>query len=590
MNLSLRMVVYTLAAVTLLAGCANPAGTSKPVVAASAVVNVKIVAFNDFHGNLQPPRISIPAPAGGSAVVAVPAGGAAYLSSAIQALKAQNPNHVVLSAGDMIGATPLVSAMFLDEPTIEVANAIRIDFNAVGNHEFDKGRAELLRMQYGGCEKHTVRQPCLVSPAFAGANFGFLAANVLQADGSTLFPATGLREFSGPGYSVKVGFIGMTLKGTPGIVTPAGIAGLTFADEAATANALIPQLRAQGADAIVLIVHEGGVTTGGFNDKSCPGLVGDILPILEKLDPGVDLVVSGHTHRAYICDYSKINPAKPFLLTSAGQYGTLLSDINLAIDPVRRQVVSKSANNVIVQGEGFMNSAGETIVVSSLYPSFGKDPVVEKLVNTYAAAAAPLAQRVVGILAGPITRAQSVSRESPLGNLIADAQLAATSSPERGGAQIAFMNPGGVRADLIVPPTGGAVTYGQIFSSQPFGNSLVVKTFSGAQIKALLEQQFRNPDSPRLLYPSNGLSYSYNLALAEGSRISELKLNAVAIADSASYRVTMNSFLATGGDGFSIFSQGRQALGGALDVDALESYLQARPMIEAPPATRVTKL
>jgi 5'-nucleotidase len=585
-----RFLALSLAAGALLVGCASRPGTSEPVAASSALVSIKIVAFNDFHGNLLPPRLAILAPGTGASAVAVPAGGAAYLSSAIQSLKAQNPHHAVVSAGDMIGATPLVSAMFLDEPTIEVVNAIKIDFNAVGNHEFDKGSDELLRMQLGGCTKHTQREPCLVNKSFPGANFGFLAANVLKPDGSTLFPSTGIKEFSGPGYRIKVGFIGMTLKNTPSIVTPTGVAGLRFADEAQTANALIPQLQAQGVDAIVVIVHEGGVVAGGYNDTSCPGLAGDIIPILEKLDPAVDLVVSGHTHRAYICDYSKINPAKPFLLTSAGQYGMLVSDINLAIDPQRKRVVSKSASNVIVQGEGFMNSAGEPVVVSPLYPSFARDAVVEKVVAVYAAAAAPLSQRVVGSLSASITRAQTPAMDNPLGHLIADAQLAATRAPEKGGARIAFMNQGGVRADLVVPAGGGPVSYGQIFSAQPFGNSLVVKSFTGAQIKAVLEQQFKNPASPRLLLPSAGFSYSYNLAQPKGARISHMALNGSAILDSTSYRVTMISFLATGGDGFSVFTQGTQALGGELDVDALESYLSANPGVGPPKTGRVTRL
>jgi 5'-nucleotidase len=582
MKTFLNSVLYV-AAAALVASCASapePPGT----------VTIKILAFNDLHGNLQPPRLSIAAPGPAGTTVAVPAGGAAYMSSAIQSLKAQNPHTAVVSAGDMIGASPLVSALFLDEPTIEVVNAIRIDFNAVGNHEFDKGSQELLRMQTGGCEKYTLRQPCLLNKSFPGANFGYLAANVFKADGGTLFPATGIKEFTGPGYRIKVGFIGMTLRGTPGVVTPAGVAGLRFADEAATANALIPQLKAQGADAIVVVVHEGGMTTGGYNDKSCPGLAGDIVPILDKLDAGIDVVVSGHTHRSYICDYSTVNPGKPFLLTSAGQYGTLLTDIALTIDVRNKRVVGKSANNVIVQSEGFMNAAGVAVAITPLYPSFQKDAVVEKIIGLYAAAAEPLAQRVVGSLSASIVRATSPSLESPLGNLVADSQLAATRASERGGAQIAFMNPGGVRADLLVPSSGGPITYSQLFSVQPFGNSLIVKSMTGGQIKALLEQQFKNVATPRVLFCSAGFSYSYDLKRAAGSRVSEMRLAGVAISPAALYRVAMNSFLASGGDGFSAFAEARDALGGELDVDALESYLKSKPGLPPPATDRITRL
>ncbi|MDH6593742.1 5'-nucleotidase [Variovorax sp. TBS-050B] len=569
-----------------------PAPAPAPAPAAPASVEVKIIAFNDLHGNLEPPRLSITAPASGGGTVPVPAGGAAYLASAVAALKAKNENNAVVSAGDMIGASPLVSALFLDEPTIEAVNMMKIDFNAVGNHEFDKGQNELLRMKNGGCAKNTPLEPCRVNKSFPGANFGFLAANTVKSDGKTLFPATGMKTFTKDGATVKVGFIGMTLKGTPSIVTPAGVAGLSFKDEADTANALIPQLKAEGADAIVVVVHEGGTTTVGYNDKSCAGLSGDILPILDKLDPAVDVVVSGHTHRSYVCDYARTNPARPFLLTSAGQYGTLLTDINLTINTRTRKVSAKSADNVIVQGEGYTSGA-TTVAVTDQYPVFGKNQEVAALVSQYLAVAAPLVQRVVGTLSAPATRTQTASRESVLGNLIADAQLAATSASDKGGAQIAFMNPGGVRADLT-PAGDGSVTYGQIFSVQPFGNSLVVKTMTGAQIRAVLEQQFNSGSntvsSPRVLLPSRSLSYSYSLSAPAGSRISNMALNGTAMSDSASYRVTMNSFLATGGDNFTAFNQGTDTLGGDQDVDALEAYIKANSPLAPPAANRITAL
>lgn len=567
---------------------APPAVNPPPAV--PATVDVKLIAFNDLHGNLEPPKVSITAPAAGGGTVPVPAGGAAYLASAIATLKEKNPNNAVVSAGDMIGASPLVSALFLDESTIEAVNAMKIDFNAVGNHEFDKGQTELLRMKNGGCAKNTALEPCRVNKSFPGANFGFLAANTVKGDGSTLFPAFGMKTFTQDGATVKVAFIGMTLKGTPNIVTPAGVAGLSFRDEADTANALIPQLKAQGADAIVVVMHEGGTTTVGYNDKSCAGLSGDILPILNKLDSAVDIVISGHTHRSYVCDYGKTNPAKPFLLTSAGQYGTLLSDINLTIDTRTRKVTAKAADNVIVQGEAFTSGA-TNVALTDQYPIFGKNQEVAGLISQYLAIAGPLVQRVVGSLTATATRTQTASKESVLGNLIADAQLAATSPVGKGAAQIAFMNPGGVRADLA-PAGDGSVTYGQIFAVQPFGNSLVVKTMTGAQIKAVLEQQFNSGANtvaaPKVLLASTGFTYSYSLSAPAGARIGSMSLNGTAMADGTSYRVTMNSFLATGGDNFTVFNQGTDTLGGDQDVDALEAYIKARSPL-APPATdRIT--
>lgn len=578
-------LVAAVAAAALVA-CAAPRADAPDV-------EITLIAFNDLHGHLEPPGLAITAPSSRGRTVAVPAGGAAYLASAIRQLKAKNPNNAVISAGDMIGASPLVSALFLDEPTVEVANALRVDFNAVGNHEFDKGQAELLRMQHGGCERHTRLQPCRLTGTFAGADFGFLAANTFKADGSTLFAATGMKTFGEGDRQVRVGFIGLTLKNTAAIVTPSGIAGLRFADEAQTANALVPRLKAQGADIIVAIVHEGGATDGGHNDKSCSGLRGAIVPILERLDPSIDVVVSGHTHRAYVCDYASVNPARPFLLTSAGRYGTLLTEIRLRFDPTQRRLVAKSADNLIVQGEPFTASSGAEVALTPLYPRFGKDAAVAALVDRYAAAAAPLAQREVGRLTAPVLRTPARSGESALGNLIADAQLAATRAPATGGAQIAFMNPGGVRADLR-GAGGGVVTYGQIFAVQPFANTLVVKRMAGAQLRALLEQQFESGSNtvtrPRVLSPSAGFTYAYDLSAPAGSRISDMRLQGRPIVDAGVYRVAMNSYLAAGGDNFTVFTQGTDVLGGELDVDALEAYLRAHSPLSPPATDRVKRI
>ncbi len=600
-----RLLVAFSFALVFLGGCtgsapvltqahaAMPAGEGNSEHVAD-YITIKIIAFNDLHGHLEPPQLTIAAPGPGNTTIAVPAGGAAYMAGAIKSLRQANPNHAVISAGDMIGASPLISALFLDEPTIDAVNAFGIDFNAVGNHEFDKGTDELQRMQHGGCEQHTQRKPCALDGTFKGANFGFLAANTFRKDGTTLFPATGIKSFGDAAHQVKVGFIGLTLKNTPHIVTPSGVAGLTFRDEAATANALIPKLKAQGADAIVVIIHQGGTTSGNYNDQTCPDLSGDIVPILDKLDPAVDIVVSGHTHHSYICDYGRKNPARPFLLTSAGQYGTLITDINLTIDARTHKLVSRSASNVIVQGEGFVNSAGATVRLSDAYPHFAKDAAVDAIVTRYADAAAPLAQRVVGRLTASLSRMPVASGESALGNLIADAQLAATRSAAHGHAQLALMNPGGIRADLNVPAGGGEVNYSQIFRTQPFGNNLVVKSLSGAQLRALLEQQFRSgantPRQPRVLFPSQGFSYAYDLAKPANARIVNMRLHGVPIKDDARYRVTMNSYLAAGGDNFSLFRQGREISGGDLDVDALEDYLRTHSPVTPPDLNRITRI
>lgn len=555
---------------------------------ADPVLSISVLAFNDLHGHLEPPMISVREQVKQVSTL-LPAGGIAYMASAIQQLKAQNPLHAVVSAGDMIGATPLISALFLDEPTIEAVNAIGIDFNAVGNHEFDKGVAELERMRQGGCEQFTRLKPCLVNKAFPGANFEFLAANVKKDNGSTLFPAYGIKVFKQGGHEVKVGFVGMTLKGTPQIVTPAGVNGVRFESEAQTANALVPILKAQGVAALVLVIHEGGMVQGGPNDASCPGLTGDILPILNELDPAFDVVVSGHTHRAYACDYQKFNPAKPFLLTSAGQYGTMLTHIQLQVDAMQRKVTQKSAHNVIVQSEAFTNAAGVRIAPTPELPQFTPQPEVARIVATYKAASAEQAARQITRLPLSITRTATPSGETALGNLIADAQWAATAPTNKGASDFAVMNPGGVRADLIVAPGGGSVTYSQLFSIQPFGNTLTVKTFTGQLVKELLESQYRQ-DRPRVLYPSAQLTYQVDLKQPVGQRISDIRIKGQALKLDGLYRVTMNSFLATGGDAFSVFNRGTDVVGGDLDVDALTDYLTKNPGLTPPPTDRIRVL
>jgi 5'-nucleotidase len=580
--------LIALAALALLAGCATPSARSGP----AAPVPVRIIAFNDFHGALEPPRSAVQAAGPDGAPVRVPAGGAAYFASAVRQLRAANPNSVVVAAGDLISASPLVSAAFLDEPTILAMNLIGLDFNAVGNHEFDRGSAELLRMQEGGCARHTNREPCQLDRDFPGAAFRFLAANVRTANGGTLFPAHAIRRFGEGARQVTVGFIGLTTRDTPTLVTPTGVAGLSFADEAESINALVPRLRAEGADAIVVLIHQGLSTDVPYNDRSCRGMRGDLMGILARLDPAIDVVVSGHTHNAYLCDYGAVDPARPILVTSAGRSGTLVTAIDLEIDPEAGRVVRRRADQTIVQSVPYRAGGGE-IATTELFPRFEPDPAVSALVGRYSAAAAPLAGRVVGRLSAPALREEAPSGESVLGNLIADAHLAATRAPEHGGAQIAFTNQTSVRAD-IVPADDGGVTFGQLFTAQPFGNNLVVKSFTGRQIRALLEQQFASGtntvEAPIMLLPSHGLTYSYDLTRPAGQRIVDLRLGGRPIADETVYRVTMNSFLATGGDNFTIFREGANPTGGPLDLDAIEAYLAANNPLAPPAADRVRRL
>jgi len=549
---SLLIVLVLLLSTTVVSVGAKPSGT----------VNVQILAVNDFHGNLEPP-------AGSSGRIgAINAGGAEYLATHINDLRATNPNTVVVSAGDMIGASPLLSALFHDEPTIEAFNEIGLDFNAVGNHEFDEGIYELIRMQEGGC--HPV-DGCLDGDGFGGANFRYLAANVTwKKNGKTVFPAYKIKAFNG----VQVAFIGMTLEGTPTIVTPSGISMLDFHDEADTVNALVPELKKRGIETIVVLIHEGGAQVAPAPYDGCVGISGAIVDIVNRFDPAVDVVISGHTHNAYNCVINNM------LVTSASSFGRLVTDVDLVIDRSTGDVVSKTATNNIVTRD------------------VPKDDFITALIAKYKAIADPLANRVIGSITADITRTNNAAGESALGDVIADAQLAATTDPAFGGAVAAFMNPGGIRADLTYAgsPAGegdGNVTYGEVFTVQPFGNSLVTLTLTGAQLDTMLEQQFTGcgtQTGDRVLQASAGFTYSWSASAPACNKVdpATIKINGVTVDPAASYRVTVNSFLADGGDNFLVLKDGTNRLGGDVDVDAFEKYFVANSPVAPGPQNRIT--
>jgi 5'-nucleotidase len=547
----------------LLAGCASePPRATEPV-------QVKVLAINDFHGNLKPGAggIRIKDPADATKTIVVPAGGSEHLATAVAQLRAKNPNHIFVAAGDLIGATPLISALFRDEPTIDSLSLMGLEASAVGNHEFDKGADELVRMQRGGCAQSpgaTTGEACKGPQPFKGAQFRYLAASTfVTATGQTLFPAYHVKRFQG----IPVAFIGLTLKDTPTIVVPDGVRGLSFRDEAETVNALVPELKRQGIEAIVLLIHEGGIPAGDFNE--CPGISGPIVNIVNRLDKAVDVVISGHTHRAYNC---RVDGR---LVTSADKYGTMVSEIDLVLDPKTGDVTSARADNLIVRTT-----------------SFAKDPRQTALIETYERLVAPLAKRVVGRIAAPLARAQAPNGESALGQIIADAQLAATT--REFGAQIALMNPGGIRADLGAGGSDLQVRYEDLFSVQPFYNNLVTMTLTGAQLAQVLEQQWLNQPTAagRVLSISRGFAYSWDAGKPPGQRIvpGSLRLNGTAIAPEASVRVTVNGFLAGGGDNFTVLREGRDVRTGMMDIDAFELHVKANAALAPGALDRITRL
>jgi 5'-nucleotidase len=562
-------------------------------------LTVKIIAFNDFHGSLPPDSlVAVP----GEPAILV--GGIDYLGAYVAELMDENPNHVVVSAGDLIGASPLISGLYHDEATIEAMNLLGLDVTSVGNHEFDRGRSELERKQHGGCFPGGVRT-CLENHAFPGASFSYLAANVRDtASGRTLFPPYVIREFHG----IKVAFIGLGLKGTPSIVTPQAVAGLQFEDEADTVNELIPQLHAQGVHAIVVLIHQGGVQTAAapgsveaVND--CAGQLGDpaaspILDIVARLDDAVDLVVSGHTHKAYTC-FLPNRMGRKILVTQAGYYGHVVTGIDLVLDPASGRVQKLTATNHIV------SHPDADAPDSPVHPYLNSARVTQlrQLAGDYATAVAPIANQVIGTITAPLPNAPGPSGEEPAGEVIADAQLAATAAASTGGAVLALVNQGGVRSPGFNVPAvryPHEVTYQEAFAVRPFGNTLVTLTLSAADLKALLEQQFpgcHGQTAHKIFQVSNGLHVEWSASAPSCERIKRVTLRSPANHGTTQvivaggvvqrpddrYRITVDSYLATGGDNFSTLLQGADSLSGPLDIDAVVSYFEATYKAPHPP-------
>ena len=577
--------VLSLVAGTVLVACG---GSESSPATPAAPFTIKVVGFNDYHGTLESPGTFGQT----SAVPAVsrpPVGGAEFIAAHVTSLKKQNPLNVVVGAGDSIGASPLISSLFFDEPSVETLNRIGLEFNSVGNHEFDKGSAELLRLQNGGCkttagaiDPNSCQGAVAGTPVpFEGAKFKWLSANVVStATSKPLLPAYGVKTFNG----VKVAFIGMTLKATPSIVTPSGVAGLEFRDEAETVNALIPELRAAGIESIVVLVHEGGFQTGTLGDiNACEGnlAASPIVGIVKQLNNAVDLVISGHTHAAYNCMLPNA-AGRNISVTSASAFGRVLTDIDVTIDPATSDITKAVATNRLVVRND---------------PAITADAVVAKIVAAYKGLVSPLANSVIGAITADLPNSRTDGAcNMPAGSLIADSQLAATQPASFGGAVVAFMNGGGVRspgftfASSAAGEGDGNVTYGEAFTAQPFGNSLVTLSLTTKDIKDLLEEQFagclgQSATSTRFALPSAGFKYTWDGAQACGARISNVTLNTGGGIETLvnttgtvqnptkTYRVTVNNFMADGGDGYSTLLKGTNRIGGAQDIDALTAYL-----------------
>jgi len=547
----------------------------------SDYVKLDVLAINDFHGNLE----VIPPTSSSGRINNTPAGGGAFLAALLnqerKKSRAAGAKTVTVAAGDLIGASPLLSAAFHDEPTIEAMNKMKLDIASVGNHEFDEGWRELRRMQKGGCladgpNGANGQNSCPGGKTFEGAEFKYLGANVVWKNPAghkrkTVFPATKVVKVQGQ----KVAFIGMTLEDTDTIVSQAGIAEIDFVDEVETANKLVPKLRKRGIKSIVVLLHEGVTPTDATAYNDCTVATGPALDIAKNLSPKIDAVVSGHTHQPYNC-VVKDPAGKPRLLTSASSFGRIVTKLHFLIDPKTHDIVRPAAfaHNIIVG-----NSEGQA-----------QSTKINALIAAYNALVQPIANAVIGHLTGTsiVRTADANGGDSPLGNLIADAQKADPTVVNSGQAPVvALMNPGGIRADLLENGAGD-VTYGAAFSVQPFNNFVVSMDLTGAQIKALLNEQWNgnNEDSRRILQVS-GLSYTWDLSQAAlagtDALVGDVLIDAdgdsgtpmVPLVDGTTYRVVANSFLSDGGDSFATFKSGTNKLVGGLDIDSLRLYLGA---------------
>ncbi|MFE7778920.1 bifunctional metallophosphatase/5'-nucleotidase [Streptomyces sp. NPDC057445] len=550
-------------------------------------VDVQLLSFNDLHGNLQPPagsagRVTHTNPDGTTKTI--DAGGAEYLATHLRQAREGHRYSITAAAGDMIGASPLLSGLFHDEPTIEALNKLDLDVTSVGNHEFDEGALELARMQNGGCHP---TEGCYEKTAkgkskkFRGADFPYLAANVTkEKSGRPILDPYFIWERNG----VKIGFIGVTLEGTPNIVSAEGIKGLKFGDEVETINKYTKVLERKGVKSIVALLHEGGLPASSSYNYNCDspgpgdGVSGPIVDIAKNVSPQVDALITGHTHQAYACSIPDPS-GKPRTVTSAASFGKLYTDTTLTYDRRTRDIVRTSvasANHVVTR-------------------DVAKAEDMTRLIDRWNALAAPIANRPVGFISADIENPFEPF-EKPLGNVIADAQLEGMAPADKGGAQIALMNPGGIRAGLVHKASGsegdGVVTYGEAFTVQPFTNMMTAVDLTGAQLITTLQQQVSgaNQAAPKILQVSKGFTYTLDTTKTGADRIvvDSVKLNGEAIDLGKTYRVAMNEFLAGGGDGFPVLKEHKNKLVGASDLDALTAYFAAHSSAAAPLAPPAT--
>ncbi|MFZ6735348.1 bifunctional metallophosphatase/5'-nucleotidase [Undibacterium sp. Ji42W] len=545
----LKLISISIAA-AMLAACAS---NDKVATATGATTDITIFSINDFHGNLQADQ---PVPyvftknslANPGQKMSIPAGGYAYLTSKLKERRQAVGASIFVGAGDLIGASPMGSALMKDEPVIEALNRLDLSVTAVGNHEFDHGTADLMRKIKGECPA----TGCAYAE-FKGARFSYLGANIheLGSDKPWLTPYV-IRQVG----DFKVGFIGAVTADVPNLVAGDAVKHLSFEDEATAINRYVPELQKQGVAAIVVLIHEGATYKGSENDPSyrCEGLQGPIIEISKKLDKAISLVVSGHSHQGYTC---KIDGR---LVVQGRSYGSFLTESTLTIDRKTNQVINAVAVNHLIDQQALQ-----------------ADPAAKQLVDQVASQTASLRQRPIVNLSAPLSRnSEAGVFDSSLGNIIADSQL--HYGQHAGGADVAFMNAGGIRSDLPSGKATGpvAVSYGDLYAVQPFGNNLVRMKLTGTQILTLLQQQWlgREVNDPKKLFVSHTLSYSYDPRAGINERVRDVKIKGKPLDLNQQYSVVVNSFMADGGDGFAVLKQAKDKELIGRDLEAFESYVR----------------
>lgn len=481
-------------------------------------INLQILSINDFHGQIDK----------AGKVNDKATGTAEYLAAYLKQRESQNENTFLVHAGDIVGASSPASALLQDEPTIEILNELGFDLGTLGNHEFDEGLAELKRLIDGGTHPNT--------GYFEGASFPYIVANVIDKNTKQpILPPYAIKVVNG----VRVGFIGVVTKTTPSIVTPDGVKDVIFTDEVEAVNRQVKELKKRNVEAIMVLAHE-----GGFQDKTTGQITGPIADMVQKFDSEVDVVFAGHSH-TYLN-----GSVDGKLVVQAGSYGNAFADVDLVIDKKTRDVVKKSAEVVNTYQEGMKPDQRVHDIVKD-----AKDDV------------ASIISQEVGQSAAEITRTENAAGESALGNFIADAQRWKMST------DFSFMNPGGIRANMPA----GKITWGDLFTIQPFGNDLVTMKLTGEQVKKALNQQFQDPNRIRMLQIS-GLAYKWDASRPASDRVYDLKkTDGTPIDPTQVYSVTVNSFMASGGDAFTVFAEGSDRVVGPTDLDGLVDYVKQLP-------------